>query len=263
VSAALYTPETGVLTAARPTIAALAAAVVRGETGDREALDRELRAAGAGTVAAPHERLAEALEPLRRPIVGLHIGKTGYLMPAWVGEGRFTMHVFRDPAEDQLVSAPAEHLVPFLAWLLDLGPRSREPRPSELAVDGRVLDRAVALRLGGRPSAGLLPEPLDEAVAERFRDWWLATARWPAAPGAPESVAFEAIDTDDGLWSVQRGPDGPAVVRPVSPAATLFALGDLLPDRDLVDPAAERLAVEETPVRGGPLEWVADVLGEG
>jgi hypothetical protein len=129
-------------------------------------------------------------------------------------------------------------------------------------VDGDTLNRAVALRPGGRSSAGLLPEPLDASLENRFRDWWMATARWPAAPGAPGRIAIEAIDTDDGLWSVQRLEDGRAVVRPVTPLSAFLALGDLVPDGDLVDQAAQRLPVEETPVAGGPVAWVVEVLGE-
>src|SRR4051794_12187650 len=139
-------------------------------------------------------------------------------------------------------------------------PRPRPPAPAETTVDAEVLNRAVALRLGGRPSAGLLPEPLDSAIAGGFRDWWLATARWPAAPGKPGSIALEAIDTDAGLWSVQQLEDGSAIVRPVTPLSTMLALGDLVPDGDLVDPGAPRLPLEETPVLGGPVQWVADVL---
>ena len=41
----------------------------------------------------------------------------------------------------------------------------------------------------------------------------------------------------------------------------MLALGDLLPDNDLVDRSAPRLPLEDTPVTGGPLSWVADVLG--
>jgi hypothetical protein len=34
-----------------------------------------------------------------------------------------------------------------------------------------------------------------------------------------------------------------------------------VPDGDLVDPAAQRLPVEGTPVAGGPVASVAEVLG--
>ena len=71
---------------------------------------------------------------------------------------------------------------------------------------------------------------------------------------------LEAIDTDAGLWSVQRLEDGTAIVRPVTPIATFLALGDLLPNNELIAEGAPRLALESTPVLGGPAAWVADVL---
>ena len=73
-------------------------------------------------------------------------------------------------------------------------------------------------------------------------------------------MTLEAVDTDAGLWSVQRREDDTAIVRPVTPVSTMLALGDLLPDRDLVDQSAPRLPLDATPVPGGPVEWVADVL---
>jgi hypothetical protein len=255
-----FDPETGLLTAPRATIEALAAIATGAGEGDADAVDSALAAAGAGSLAEPHPQLAHALAPLRRPIVGIRLAKTGYLMPGWVGEGRFTLHAYRGGDDDQLVSMPAEHIVHFLLWLLKIGPRPRDPRPAETAVDSTVLSRAVALRLGDRPSDGLLPEPLDGAIARGFRDWWLASAHWPPAQGAPGKIMLEAIDTDAGLWSVQQLEDGTAIVRPVTPASTMLALGDLLPDNDLVDQGAPRLPVEDTPVRGGPVKWVADVL---
>ncbi len=50
-------------------------------------------------------------------------------------------------------------------------------------------------------------------------------------------------------------------MRPVTPLSTMLALGDLLPDGGLVDQSAPRLPLEDTPVLGGPVKWVADVLG--
>jgi hypothetical protein len=255
-----FDPDTGLLTAPRGTIGALATLVTAAGEADAAAVDAALAAAGAGSLAEPHPKLAEALVPMRTPLIGIRLGKTGYVMPGWVGQGRFTLHVYRGGDDDQLVSMPAEHLVHFLLWLLDIGPRPRDERPAETAVDGDELNRAVALRLGDRPSDGLLPEPLDDAVAHGFRDWWLANARWTPAPGAPGELVLEAIDTDAGLWSVQRFEDGAAIVRPVTPLSTMLALGDLLPDNDLIERGAPRLAPESTPVLGGPVAWVADVL---
>jgi hypothetical protein len=256
-----FNPDTGVLTAPRDTIGALATLAVGAGEADAALVDEALEAAGAGTLEQPHARLAEALAPLRRPIVGIVLGKTGYAMPGWVGEGRFTLHAYRGGDDDQLVSMPGDHLVHFLLWLLDISPRPRDPRPPETAVDGAALDRAVALRLGGRPADGLLPEPLDAAVTKGFRDWWLASARWPPAPGARGDLVLEAIDTDAGLWSIQRLEDGTAIVRPVTPLSTMLALGELVPEANLVDQTAPRLPLADTPVLGGPLAWVADVLG--
>jgi hypothetical protein len=159
-----------------------------------------------------------------------------------------------DGDDDQLVSMPAEHLV-------HVGPRPRDERPAETSVHSDQLSRAVALRLGDRPSEGLLLEPLDSAIAHGFRDWWLASSHWPAAEGAPGKIMLEAIDTDAGLWSVQQLEDGTAIIRPVTPLSTMLALGDLLPDGNLVDQSAPRLPLEDTPVHGGPVKWVADVLG--
>jgi hypothetical protein len=252
--------ENGLLTAPREAIGALAAVATGAGEGDADSVDAMLAAAGAGSLADPHPRLADALAPLRRPFVGIRLAKTGYLMPGWVGEGRFTLHAYRGGDDDQLVSMPAEHLVRFLLWLLKIGPRPRDERPPETVVDSDALNRAVALRLGGRASDGLLPEPLDGAIAGGFRDWWLASSHWPAAPGAPGKIVLEAIDTDIGLWSVEQRDGGVAVVRPVTPLSTALALGDLLPDDDLVDRAAPRLPLEDTPVFGGPVKWVADVL---
>jgi hypothetical protein len=254
-------PDTGILTASRDELGALAALATGAREADADAVDAMLAAAGAGSLADPHPKLADSLAPLRRPIVGVRLAKTGYLMPGWVGEGRFTLHVYRHGDDDQLVSMPAEHVVHFLLWLLDIGPRPRDERPAETRVESAVLNRAVALRLGDRPSEGVLPEPLDAAIAHGFRDWWLASSRWPAAPGAPGKIVLEVIDTDAGLWSVQQLEDEEAVVRPVTPLATMLALIDLLPDNDLVDRSAPRLPLEDTPVAGGPLSWVADVLG--
>jgi hypothetical protein len=253
-----FSPETGILTASREEIGTLAAVATGGGGGD---VDDLLARVGAGTLADPHPKLADAVAPLRRPIVGVRLAKTGYLMPGWVGEGRFTLHVYRGGDDDQLVSMPADHLVHFLLWLLDIGPRPRDERPAETAVDSERLNRAVALRLGDRPSDGLLPEPLDSAVAQGFRDWWLASSHWPAAAGAPGKLMIEVVDTDAGLWSVEQREDGTAIVRPVRPLATMLALGDLLPDGNLVDQSAPRLPLEVTPVTGGPVKWVADVLG--
>jgi hypothetical protein len=257
-----FNPETGVLTASRETIGALATIVTGAGEADAAAVDAALTAAGAGTLAEPHAGLADALTAMRQPIIGIRLGKTGYVMPGWVGHGRFTLHAYRSGDDDQLVPMPAEHLVHFLAWLLDIGPRPRDPRAPETMVDGTALDRAVALRLGGRPSEGLLPEPLDAAVAHGFRDWWLASARWTPAPGTPGEITLEAIDTDAGLWSVQRLEDGTAILRPVTPFSTFLALGDLLPNNDRIDDSAPRLALEDTPVLGGPAAWVSAVLTE-
>jgi len=256
-----FNVENGILEASREEIGALAAWATGARAADERAVEAVLAAAGAGSPDELHPRLLDALLPMRRPIVGVRLGKTGYLMPGWVGEGRFTLHVYRHGDDDQLVSMPAEHVVHFLLWLLHIGPRSRDERPAETRVDSDVLNRAVALRLGDRSSDGLLPEPLDAAVAHGFRDWWLASSQWPAAPGAPGKIMLEAIDTDAGLWSVQQLEDGSAIVRPVTPLSTMLALGDLLPDNDLVDRSAPRLPLEDTPVTGGPLSWVADVLG--
>ena len=93
-----------------------------------------------------------------------------------------------------------------------------------------------------------------------------ATGGWPARTGRPRrappgSIALEAIDTDAGLWSVQQLEDGTAVVRPVTPLSTMLALGDLVPDGDLVDQRAPRLPLDSTPVHGGPISWVAEILG--
>jgi hypothetical protein len=264
VTAPAFDPATGLLTAPRDAIADLARLATGAGPVDEDRLDAVLQEAGAGTVRDPHPRLAQALLALRTPIIGLVIGKTGYGMPGWIGEGVFTMHVFRgfDGADDQLVSTPADHMVHFLVWLLGIGPRPAGERPPETTVDIDTINRAIALRLGDRPSAGLLPGALDASVAERFRDWWMATARWPPAPGAPYNIALEVIDTDDGLWSVERRDDGLAVVRPVTPVQTFVGLGELLPDGDLVDQNAPRLAVEETPVAGGPVAWVAETLAD-
>jgi hypothetical protein len=251
-----FNPETGILTASRDEIGVLAAYATGAAEADAGAVDAMLVQAGAGSLEHPHVKMTDSLAPLRRPIVGVRLAKTGYLMPGWVGEGRFTLHVYRHGDDDQLVSMPAEHLVHFLLWLLKIGPRPRDERPAETTVDSDALNRAVALRLGDRPS-----EPLDSAVAHGFRDWWLASSHWPAAAGAPGKIMIEVIDTDVGLWSVQQLEDGTAIVRPVTPLGTMLALGDLLPDGDLVDQSAPRLPLEDTPVHGGPVKWVADVLG--
>jgi hypothetical protein len=260
MSTPAFDPGTGLLTAPRETIGALATLVTGAGEADAAAVDAVLAAAGAGSVAEPHPRLADALAPMRRPIIGVRLGKTGYVMPGWIGEGRFTLHALRHGDDDQLVSMPAEHLAHFLVWLLGIGPRPRDPRPAETTVDGAALDRTVALRLAGRSSEGLLPEPLDAAVADGFRDWWLASATWTPAPGKPGDLVLEGIDTDAGLWSVQRLADGAAIVRPVTPLSTMLALGDLLPDDDLIDASAPRLALESTPVLGGPADWVGAAL---
>src|SRR5690348_145936 len=72
----------------------------------------------------------------------------------------------------------------------------------------QALDRAIALRLGDRDSRGLLPEPLDTAMAERFRDWWMISAHWPPAPGCDGAYGIEAVDTDDGLFFFFQAEDG-------------------------------------------------------
>jgi hypothetical protein len=256
-----FAPETGILTAPREAIGELATWATGAREVDDGAVAAMLAAAGAGSLDDLHPKLVDALLPLWRPIVGVRLAKTGYLMPGWVGEGRFTLHVYRGGDDDQLVSMPADHLVHFLLWLLQIGPRPREERPAETPVDPEALTRAVALRLGDRSSEGLLPEPLDGAIARGFRDWWLASSHWPAAPGAPGKIMLEAIDTDTGLWSVEQREEGTAIVRPVTPLSTMLALGDLLPDANLVDQSVPRLPLDETPVTGGPVKWVADVLG--
>jgi hypothetical protein len=47
----------------------------------------------------------------------------------------------------------------------------------------------------------------------------------------------------------------------VTPVSAFLALGDLLPNGDLVDCSVPGLPLEDTPVAGGPVAWVADVLG--
>jgi hypothetical protein len=106
----------------------------------------------------------------------------------------------------------------------------------------------------------MVPEPLDSAIALGFRDWWLANSRWTPAPGARGELTLEAVDTDAGLWSVQRLEDRTAIVRPVTPMSTMQALGDLLPDNNLIDASAPRLAPEQTPVVGGHCAWVTQAL---
>jgi hypothetical protein len=261
MTAPAFDPDTGLLTAPRDTLGALATIVTGAGDADADAVDAVLAAAGAGSLAEPHPKLAEALVPMRAPIIGIRLGKTGYVMPGWVGQGRFTLHVYRNGDDDQLVPMPAEHLVHFLLWLLDIGPRPRDPRPEETTVDAAALDRAVAYRLADRPAEGLLPEPLDSAIAHGFRDWWLASSRWTPAPDAPGELMLEGIDTDAGLWSVQRLEDGAtAIVRPVTPMSTFLALGDLLPSNSLIDPSVPRLALELTPVLGGHAAWVTSAL---
>jgi hypothetical protein len=256
-----FDPDTGLLTAPRDTIAALATIVTGAGEADAAAVDAALAAAGAGSLAEPHPKLAEALAPIRTPIIGIRLGKTGYVMPGWVGQGRFTLHAYRGGDDDQLVPMPAEHLAHFLVWLLDIGPRPRDPRPPETTVEAAALDRAVAYRLADRPSEGLLPEPLDSAIAHGFRDWWLASSRWTPAPDAPGELMLEAVDTDAGLWSIQRLEDETTViVRPVTPLSTFLALGDLLPSNHLIDASAPRLALELTPVVGGHAAWVTQAL---
>ena len=258
-----FDPATGLLTAPRAFLGDLAAHVTGAAAGDVTALDAVLSAAGAGTLEAPHPALAATLEPMRTPIAGITLAKTGFAMPGWLGAGRFTVHVFRSgdgPApDDQLVPMPADRAPAFVAWLLDVSPRPRGAREA-VRVDAQTLNRAVALRLGDRPAHGLLPDPLDEVVAARFRDWWMASAVWPPAEGQPARFAVEALDTDDGLWSIERADDGTALVRPVAPAALFMALCDLVPDSHLVDRSAPRLPAAATPVRGGGLRWVSEVL---
>jgi hypothetical protein len=262
VTRAEFDPATGLLTAPRETVAALVQAVGGAGRVDAGPVDAALREAGAGTLAEPHPRLAQGLVAPAQPIVAIRLSKTGYLMPGWIGEGVFAMHVYRNPDghDDEFVSMPADHIWHFLLWLLKVGPRSVADRPAETLVDLKALDRAIALRLGDRPSRGLLPEPLDAVVAERFRDWWMISTHWPPAPGHDGAYVMEALDTDDGFWSVQRGEDGTAVVRPVTPGSTMRALYDLLPDGELVDQDAPRLPLEDTPLTGGGLQFVADVL---
>jgi hypothetical protein len=257
-----FDPATGTLTAPRETIAALARFATGAGPVDEPALDEALLAAGAGTARAPHPRLGEALVAVRSPIVGILLGKTGYAMPGWIGDGWFALHVLRPGDDDRLVSGPADHAPHVLLELLGVGPRPHDERPAEIRVDVHALERAVALRLGDRPSAGLLPEPLDASIAGGFRDWWMAASRWPPAPDRPGAFAIEAVDTDDGLWSVERADDGTAIVRPLEPVAAMLALGDVIPDGDFVDQDASRLPVEETPITGGPIAWVADVLSD-
>ena len=261
MSGPAFNAETGLLTAPREVIAALATIVTGAGEADAAEVDAVLAAAGAGSLAEPHPKLADALTPMRSPIIGIRLGKTGYVMPGWVGGGRFTLHVYRGGDDDQLVPMPAEHLAHFLAWLLDIGPRPRDPRPEETTVDAAALDQAVANRLAERSSHGLLPEPLDSAIAHGFRDWWLAGSRWTPVPDAPGELMLEGIDTDAGLWSVQRLEDGTtAIVRPVTPMGTFLALGDLLPSNHLIDGSAPRLALELTPVVGGHAAWVTQAL---
>ncbi len=72
---------------------------------------------------------------------------------------------------------------------------------------------------------------------------------------------LEAVDTDAGLWSIQRLEDGTtAILRPVTPFSTFLALGDLLPSNHLIDASAPRLALERTPVVGGHAAWVTQAL---
>lgn len=256
-----FAPATGMLTAPRALINALVQETVSGD-GDALAVDALLAEVGAGSLAAPHPALAAALEPLRVPIIGVRLAKTGFLMPGWIGDGRFTLHVHRHPTgeDDQLVTIPAGRMLTFLLWLLDVGPRPRDPRPPETVVPGEALNRAIAFRLGDRDSAGLLPPPLDDAIAHGFRDWWLASARWPAAGNRPGSFTLEVVDTDAGLWSLEQREDGTTVVRPVTPLRVMLALADLVPDRELVDDTAPRLPLEDTPVLGGQVQWVGDAL---
>ena len=138
-----FNTDTGILTASREQIGALAAYATGAAEADGDAVDATLAQAGAGSLEHPHAKLTDALAPLRRPIIGVRLAKTGYLMPGWIGEGRFTLHVYRHGDDDQLVSMPAEHLVHFLLWLLDIGPRPRDERPAETTVRSDQLSRAV------------------------------------------------------------------------------------------------------------------------
>ncbi len=264
-----FAADSGTLTASRAVIRALSTIATGAGAGtdevDRAALDLELAAAGAGTLDDPHPRLAQALLAPGRPIAGLTIAKTGFAMPGWLGEGWFAMHVFRsgdEPApHDQLVSMPADHLPVFLSWLLDLGPRERVDRPDAITVDPAALNRAIALNLGERPVAGVLPEPLDDLFTHRFRDHWIVSSTWPPAPGAPDAILLEVVDTDHGLWDVRRRrEDGAAALHALTPVEAFAILCDLIPDSDLVDHTAPRLPLERTPVLGGGLTWVGDVL---
>ena len=74
-----FAPATGMLTAPRALINALVQETVSGD-GDALAVDALLAEVGAGSLAAPHPALAAAIEPLRVPIIGVRLAKTGFLM---------------------------------------------------------------------------------------------------------------------------------------------------------------------------------------
>ena len=178
-----FNPETGMLTAPRDASARSRRRTGAGEA-DAAAVDAMLAEAGAGSLADPHPKLAEALVPLRSPIVGVRLAKTGYLMPGWVGEGRFTLHVYRGGDDDQLVPMPAEHLVHFLLWLLDIGPRPRDQRPDETVVAARR-PRPRGRAAAGRPAVGRACCPSRSTPRSRRGS---GTGGWRARTGPPPPV---------------------------------------------------------------------------
>jgi hypothetical protein len=111
-----------------------------GDDDRRSVVDADLGEAGAGTLADPHPRLADLLSPLSHPVVGLRVGRDGYAMPAWVGEGRFAIHVPRGP-RSQLIGASAEHLTRFLTGLLEIGPRDHQADGAGVRSDGSYEER--------------------------------------------------------------------------------------------------------------------------
>ena len=209
----------------------------------------------------PHPKLAEALVPLRRPIIGIRLAKTGYLMPGWIGEGRFTLHVYRGGDDDQLVRCrPSTSCTSCSGCSTSARARATCGRPRR-GRGRRPQPRGCAA--ARRPAVG---GPAARAARRRGR------ARVPGLVAGELALAAGAgragQDHAGGRRHRRRAVVGPAArgrQRRSCARSRLSARcsrsATCCPITNLVAQSAPRLPLEDTPVLGGPVEWVADVLG--
>jgi hypothetical protein len=151
-----------------------------------------LHAAGVIRGGRSHPAIREALKAIVRPeLCTLELRADDRVVQGWVGYGSAAL--LRAPEADgtrRLLQLHPTLLPEALARLVDLGPRPRQED------DTRV--------------------PFDEHAFSAVRRRWRLTAGWTLDDGAAGTAELDVLDTDGGLWVLERAEDGERTALPAT-----------------------------------------------